>query len=52
MGSNTTESGDHRTRRDRVVTHTLIGFGIADMHAGQKIHYSTATDLVETSTAA
>jgi len=43
----TTESGDHRTRRHRQIPH-LIGLGTAAIHAGHKVRYFTAADLVET----
>jgi DNA replication protein DnaC len=29
-------------------SHTLIGLGVAAVHAGHKVRYFTATDLVET----
>ena len=48
MGSRTTEPGDHRTRRAPASRHTLIGLGIAAIHAGHKVRYFTAADLVET----
>ena len=47
MDSCTTESGDHRTRRHGQVAHP-DRLGTAAIHAGHKVRYFTAADLVET----
>ena len=47
MSSGTVEPGDGRTRWAGK-SHTLIGLGVAPVHAGHKVRYFTASDLVET----
>ena len=47
MGSYTTEPSD-RWPAGTGKSHTLIGLGIAAIHAGHKVRYFTAADLIET----
>ena len=48
MDSRTTEPGDHRTRRHRQVAHPDRPRASPPIHAGHKVRYFTAADLVET----
>ena len=47
MDSHTTEPGDHRTPRHRQIAHPDRA-RVAAIHAGHKVRYFTAADLVET----